>query len=242
MRAELFASAARITLCIAILAFSVTGDPTPGPRNAMDPEENPPLYQGTSGAALAPGPPTAEPTLQPSAAPEVTGEPAGGPSPTVTPAPSPIPALGPPTWIEAAAIGLYAPVVEIGRRTTNVDGAEVTEWEVPDDAAGFHKGSAYPGQPGNTVISGHNNMGSEVFRRLIDLNVDDEVILYVDKVPFHYRVAQKELVPEEGASDEQRRENGKWISPTSDERLTLVTCWPYTGNTHRLVIVARPVR
>ena len=36
-------------------------------------------------------------------------------------------------------------------------------------------------------------------------------------------------------------ENAAWIMPSEDERLTLVTCWPYTSNTHRLIIVARPV-
>jgi sortase A len=40
---------------------------------------------------------------------------------------------------------------------------------------------------------------------------------------------------------EVRIANAKWIQPTSDERLTLVTCWPYTNNTHRLIIVARPL-
>ena len=38
-----------------------------------------------------------------------------------------------------------------------------------------------------------------------------------------------------------RRANAQWIAPTDDERLTLVTCWPYISNTHRLIIVAKPV-
>jgi len=37
-----------------------------------------------------------------------------------------------------------------------------------------------------------------------------------------------------------RQENARWIAPTDDERLTLVTCWPYTNNTHRVVVVAKP--
>jgi len=35
--------------------------------------------------------------------------------------------------------------------------------------------------------------------------------------------------------------NARYINPTADERLTLVTCWPATGNSHRLIIIARPV-
>ena len=30
-------------------------------------------------------------------------------------------------------------------------------------------------------------------------------------------------------------------TPTTDERITLITCWPYTSNTHRLIIVAKPI-
>ncbi|HID54608.1 MAG TPA: sortase, partial [Anaerolineae bacterium] len=33
----------------------------------------------------------------------------------------------------------------------------------------------------------------------------------------------------------------EWIMPTEDERITLVTCWPYTDNTNRLIVVAQPV-
>ncbi len=147
---------------------------------------------------------------------------------------------GPPTWIEAPAIGLYAPVVQVGYSVTSVDGEEMVEWEVPDEAAGFHEGSAYPGRPGNTVISGHNNIGTQVFRDLDELQVGDEVILYVGEQSFRYEVVHKEIVREYGATEEERRENGRWIGPTQDERLTLVTCWPYTGNSHRLIVVAMP--
>ena len=40
---------------------------------------------------------------------------------------------------------------------------------------------------------------------------------------------------------EVRRENARWIGPSHDERLTLVTCWPRNDNTHRLILVALPV-
>ena len=39
----------------------------------------------------------------------------------------------------------------------------------------------------------------------------------------------------------QRLQNARWIAATADERLTLVTCWPNTTNSHRLIIVAEPV-
>lgn len=49
------------------------------------------------------------------------------------------------------------------------------------------------------------------------------------------------ILPERDADLQTRLENARWIQPSQDERLTLVTCWPANSNTHRLIIVARPV-
>ncbi len=51
----------------------------------------------------------------------------------------------------------------------------------------------------------------------------------------------RKILPDRGQPDEVRRENARWIQPTEDERITLTTCWPYTSNTHRLIIVAKPL-
>lgn len=109
-----------------------------------------------------------------------------------------------------------------------------------DYAAGWHQTSAYPGRVGNVVLSGHHNIKGQVFRYLIDLEPDDEVFLYVEETAYHYVVTEKHLLEEKGMPEEVRRRNAQWIAPTDDERLTLVTCWPYTSNTHRLIIVAKP--
>ena len=58
--------------------------------------------------------------------------------------------------------------------------------------------------------------------------------------PYRYLVAQKLLVKEKGVPIEQRLQNAVWIGPTADVRLTLVSCWPYTSNTYRVIIVAKP--
>ena len=234
LQGKLLASAARTALSLAILGACMLGEPEPRVRAAMG-------FRAESTAwTLVPllpvhSTPTAslpDRTLDPM--PQITC------TPSPTPAPARPPAQGPPTWIEAPAIDLSAPVVEVGWRVTFPGGVETIEWEVPDMAAGFHKTSAFPGHTGNTVISGHHNIGSEVFRDLVDLSLGDEIILYVGKTPYRYQVVHKEIVPEAGVSDEVRRQNGRWILPTSDERLTLVTCWPYTGNSHRLIVVAMP--
>lgn len=191
--------------------------------------------------------PTETPLPADTALPTETPAPTGAPPPTsAPPPPAPAdsapaqPASSPPTRIEAPSIGLDIPVTEMGWQAVNVGGVAATGWLVPEYAAGFHKGTAYPGHPGNTVVSGHNNVGGEVFRYLSDLNIGDEVRLYVATTPYRYRVAQKEIVVEDGASLEQRRQNARWIAPTDDERLTLVTCYPYPRSTHRLIVIARP--
>jgi sortase A len=53
-------------------------------------------------------------------------------------------------------------------------------------------------------------------------------------------VESRLVVRDKGMSEEKRRENASWIGPFPEDRLTLVTCWPYTGNTHRVIVVAKP--
>ena len=65
--------------------------------------------------------------------------------------------------------------------------------------------------------------------------------IYADNQTFEYVVDVKTIVKEKGEPVEVRKKNAEWISPTNDERITMVTCWPYTNNTHRVIVVARPV-
>jgi len=65
--------------------------------------------------------------------------------------------------------------------------------------------------------------------------------VYARGKAYTYAVTEKHILKEKGETAEVRLENARWIAPTSDERLTMVTCWPYTSNTHRLVVVARPI-
>ncbi len=151
--------------------------------------------------------------------------------------PTPVdPIGGNPTRIIIPAIKLDAPVETVGWHT--IDG--VSQWDVPDTfAAGWLMTSAPLGKPGNTAITGHHNVGGEVFRNLVKLQPGDRLTLYANDQPFFYEVASRRILPERGQSDEVRRANARWIQPTDDERITLITCWPYTSNTHRLVIVAK---
>ena len=137
-------------------------------------------------------------------------------------------------------IELEAKVIEVGWKIVERGGTRVTEWEVADYAAGFHRGSAYPGHVGNTVVSGHHNIRGEVFRDVHKLEPGDDIYLFVGEEAYRYVVRSKYRLREKGMPESVRRENARWIQRTTDERLTLVTCWPYTGNSHRIVIVAHP--
>ncbi len=193
---------------------------------------------------------TAPPPSPVDSLPKVSSQPVARPTPlprgtsgTPVPAPTaraPSPANRPPDRIVAPSIKLDARVVEMGWRTVRRGQGEVTEWIVPSFAAGFAIGSALPGQVGNTVLSGHHNIEGKVFEHLIHLSPGDPVSLYVGDTLYSYTVDEKFLLREEGVSAEQRLQNAQWIAPTTDERLTLVTCWPPTGNTYRLIVIARP--
>lgn len=168
-------------------------------------------------------------------------------TPTTTPLPTPtpggvVPASAPPDRIVIPAINLDAPVVPIGWHIEEQGGYKVSVWDSPDNAAGWHETSAYPGDPGNVVLNGHNNIRGEVFRYLIDLDSEARVLLYVGDAIYYYSVSEKHLLKERGEPPGVRYQNAQWIAPTGDERLTLVTCWPYTSNTHRLIVVAEPYR
>ena len=162
--------------------------------------------------------------------------------PTATPAPDvPPPADRPPDRIVIPSIGVDAPVEVMGWIVKeDANGNPYSEWLVPDYAVGWHKNSALPGQVGNAVFSGHNNIAGEVFRYLADVKPGDEVILYVGETVYRYIVTEKYIVREKGVPYEQRLKNARFMAPTDDERVTLISCWPYETNTHRVIVIAKP--
>jgi len=143
-----------------------------------------------------------------------------------------------PTRIVISAINLDAPIETVG--WSEVQG--VSTWDIPNHfAAGWLKTSAPLGSMGNTVLDGHHNIYGEVFRHLVDLKAGDLIEIYSGDQSFAYEVTALHILPDRDQPPEVRRRNAVWIQPTLDERLTLVTCWPYTNNTHRLIVVAKPI-
>lgn len=163
------------------------------------------------------------------------------PTPLPTATPTPLPAI--PTRIVIPVLGVDAPVVPVSAIVTEVEGRKYSTWAVPDMyAAGWHDSSAPLGVPGNTVLNGHNTTHGEVFRELYRLQAGDSIIVYAGEVPYTYTVSSVLMLPEAGQPIEVRLENARYILPTEDERLTLVTCHPYGSLRYRLVVIALPDR
>lgn len=157
-----------------------------------------------------------------------------------TPAPTPTPPRHPPDRLVIPAINLDSAIVPTGWTTMEQDGQASRVWTVVDQVVGWHKTSALPGSAGNVVLNGHHNIKGEVFRYLVDVEVGDRVTLYAREQVFYYAVTEKQILKEKGEPLEVRQQNAIWMEPTPDERVTMITCWPYTNNTHRLIVVAKP--
>jgi sortase A len=145
-----------------------------------------------------------------------------------------------PHRIKIPTIDVDVPVVELGWSQSEQDGQIFSEWDVAAYAAGWHKNSALPGDGGNVVMSGHNNILGAVFRELDQLKKGDAITVWMGTHLYEYAVDQVIVLPDRGISEEQRAANGRWIGPFDEERLTLVSCWPRNNNTHRIVVIARP--
>jgi len=203
----------------------------PSATSSSSPSASPPSRPSAQAASASPPPPTASaPPPSPTFVPLIT----------FTPSPSPIPRQ--PARILIPAIQLDAPVIPVWLQQVALNEGVFSQWRVPETrAAGWHETSARLGQAGNTVLNGHHNVHGHVFRDLIEVEVGDTLRLVADDdFGLEYTVVQTMLLEEEGRSLEERLENARWLLPSSDERITLVTCWPPDGQSHRLVVVALP--
>jgi LPXTG-site transpeptidase (sortase) family protein len=93
--------------------------------------------------------------------------------------------------------------------------------------------SAKPGEKGNTVILGHRFLklppAKDTFFYLDRVNLGDRIEIEQRGEFYSYTVVQKKVI-----TPFER----EVIYPTSDYRLTLITCTPLWESTHRLVITA----
>jgi sortase A len=134
------------------------------------------------------------------------------------PPPVPTPAPEQARRIEIAAIDVDSPIFQ-----------GMYDWEVLKKGVAQHIGSAAPGQKGNMVLAGHNDIYGEVFRDLDQLAPGDEIIVSSERRSYTYVVRETVIVePTE-----------VWVlAPTEYAGVTLISCYPYRVNTQRIVVFA----
>lgn len=152
-------------------------------------------------------------------------------------------------------------VEPMGWEVVQTANGPVSQWVIPRDIAGHHLDSAGIGQGENIVLSGHNNIYAQVFkpislawdndrRTAVDDYTDQSDVLNglpirlygSDGKEYTYVVTEFYRLKDTSVPLQQRLENARFIRPAGDERLTLVTCWPPSNNTHRLIVIAKPAQ
>jgi sortase A len=106
---------------------------------------------------------------------------------------------------------------------------EGDDWEQLKKGGGHHIGSANPGERGNVVVSGHNDIYGEIFRYLEKVKTGDEIIVYASDQAYRYTVGAPPRIVEP--------DDVSVMYPTSKATVTLLTCHPYMVDTHRLVVI-----
>jgi sortase A len=102
-------------------------------------------------------------------------------------------------------------------------------WEQLKKGVGQHTGTANPGQKGNMVLSGHNDVFGEVFRYLDQLEPGDEIIIYSPQRAYTYIVTEWFLVDPDQV---------EVLAPTPTPVVTLISCYPYMVNNKRIIVRA----
>lgn len=171
------------------------------------------------------------------------------PTPPPTPIPTPTPPPPTPTPVPQVPVRIAIPKIGVNSRIVETtyepfwwNGQQSLRWKAVSRAVGHHDTTARPGEAGNMVLSGHNNTAGAVFRYLPDLTAGDEIIVYTADETHRYHVEFSEIVRWTGATDEQIARHLELGGNTSQEALTLISCWPYATYTHRIYVRALPVK
>lgn len=224
MRSGWFAGTMVVLVCI-LCAGCATETPTPRPASAT---------------AELPTPQVRQPSL-----PERTSLPPEPPNtPTATPIPASLEEMARDVygqrlieWLDLPAIGVRAPVRAVGWSVASADG--LPEWDNPEAEVGWVVSSALPGDAGNIILYGHNNIHSSIFKRLSEMQPGDEVTIETGIEQHVYRVSEVVIIPVSGA-DANLTAYQQYLGAAEDETLMLLSCWPPDNNTHRVIVLAVP--
>jgi sortase A len=130
-----------------------------------------------------------------------------------------------PTSAPGQALRIQIPAIGVDATVVQGD-----NWEQLRKGVGQHLGTGNPGQPGNVVLSAHNDFAGEIFRYLEDLKPGDEVILITAVQRFTYIVTGSSIVEPTDV---------EVMAPTSTATTTLISCYPYMIDNKRIVVFAQ---
>ena len=131
----------------------------------------------------------------------------------------PIPTQGP-----QHAIRLQIPKINQDVPVVEGDGFEQLKKGV-----GHHINSANPGEPGNVVLSAHNDIHGEIFRHLDQLGTGDLIIIFSERQSYTYVVEDVLFVEPTQV---------EFLASTGAPTATLISCYPYMIDNKRIVVIA----
>jgi sortase A len=135
-----------------------------------------------------------------------------------------LPAPVTPTQGPTQALRIVIPDINVDAPIVQGD-----SWEQLKKGVGQYLGSSDPGQPGNLVLSAHNDIFGEIFRRLDELTPGAEVQIYTAAQVHTYLITGTRIVEPTEVSV---------LAPTPHSSLTLISCYPYLVDTQRIVVFA----
>jgi sortase A len=125
-------------------------------------------------------------------------------------------------------------VIQIDRIDIRIPIVEGVKDENLIFAIGHYPGTPMPGKAGNVVLAGHRSYSfGQFFNRLDEMRIADPVLITYRGEVYRYIVYDIfEILPDEG-----------WVLGPPENRddkiLTLITCTPVYGATHRLIVRCR---
>ena len=129
----------------------------------------------------------------------------------------PVPTTGP-----QQAVRIQIPGIDVDAPIVQGDG-----WEQLKKGVGQHVGSADPGENGNLVLSGHNDVYGEAFRYLDQLAAGDPIIIFTQQRQFIYTVTETRIVEPTQV---------EVMASTGEPTVTLISCYPYLVDKKRIVV------
>ena len=129
-----------------------------------------------------------------------------------------------PTQGPSQARRIVIAAIDVDAKIVQGDGEEQLKQGVAQ-----HLGTPDPGVAGNMVLSAHDDIYGEIFRRLDELSPGDDVQIYTASQIFTYIITHTRIVEPTEVSV---------MGPTPHPSLTLVSCYPYMVDNKRIVVFA----